>query len=452
MDGRKSDESAHVGTHAETRGCSRRRPMGRSPTSERLEHRILGESAAIRELRATIARVAPHDCSVLVQGESGTGKELVARELHRLSTRSRKPFITVNCAAIPESLIEAELFGHERGAFTGAVATRRGLIEQADCGTLFLDEIGDMPPSMQARLLRVLQEREVVRLGSSVAAAPIDVDVRVIAATHRDLEAEVSAGRFRHDLLYRLADYRVHVAPLRDRPGDPARIAAYFAAKLTPARRLSREARAVLDGHAWPGNVRELRSLIQATAIDAGGQRIGSHHVLAHLADPDAASRAPALNLADRIDAHLHQVGSRTAREIAEKLGVPKSTLNRTLNRMVSASRIVCLAGDKAPMFALAEPGDDHRTDDLPTRLAAGLALIREAGRITRSEYAERARVSLRTASRDLSRLLELGLVTRDGRHGKDAGFSPSIGSRSGGGAARRGCGTQSNAGPRHEG
>jgi transcriptional regulator with GAF, ATPase, and Fis domain len=364
---------------------------------------------------------------VLVQGESGTGKELVAREIHRLSPRHGKPFITVNCAAIPESLIEAELFGHERGAFTGAVSTRRGLIEQADGGTLFLDEIGDMPPAMQARLLRVLQEREVVRLGSAAAASPNAVDVRVIAATHRNLDSEVTAGRFRLDLLYRLADYRIHVASLRDRPGDPARLAAHFATQLSPAKRLSREARAVLDGHDWPGNVRELRSVIHAAAIDAGGRRIGANHVLAHLPDLEVASRAPALNLADRIVAHLHEVGARTAREITEALGVPKSTLHRALTGMVSAGQIVRQRGDTASTFAIAEPGDDHPAADIPPRLAAGVTLIEKQGRVTRSEYAKLLGVSPRTASRDLAVLLERGLISNDGRNGRDAGYVVSI-------------------------
>jgi len=428
MDGWKPDETAHFGAHAETRGCNRR-PRGRSSTSGRSEHRILGHSPAIRDLRATIARVAPHDCSVLVQGESGTGKEIVAREIHRLSSRHRKPFITVNCAAIPESLIEAELFGHERGAFTGAVTTRRGLIEQADGGTLFLDEIGDMPPAMQARLLRVLQEREVVRLGSAAAASPNAVDVRVIAATHRNLDAEVAAGRFRLDLLYRLADYRIPVAPLRDRPGDPARLAAHFAADLTPARRLSRETRAVLDGHDWPGNVRELRSVIRAAAIDAGGQRIGAPHVLAHLPNPDTASRAPALNLADRIAAHLNEVGSRTAREIAEALGVPKSTLHRALSGMVSSGQVERLSGDKALLFTVAKPDDEQRVESLTPRLVACLNLLKTTRSITRSEYAEKAGVSLRTASRDLAELLEHGLVERAGGRGKSAGYVAAPGS-----------------------
>ena len=367
----------------------------------KLHSSILGESPAIRELRATIARVAPHDCSVLVLGESGTGKELVARELHQLSQRSRKPFITVNCAAIPESLIEAELFGHERGAFTGAVTTRRGLIEQADGGTLFLDEIGDMPPSMQARLLRVLQEREVVRLGSSLAASPTSVDVRVIAATHRDLEAEVKEGRFRLDLLYRLADYRIHVPPLRDRPGDPARLAAYFAECLTPARRLNRDARALIGDHSWPGNVRELRSVIHAAAIDAAVQRIEAQHVLAHIPSPAAAIPPPALRLVNRITSHLRLAGSRSAREIAEALGVPKSTLHRVLTGMVSTNQIARQPGDKAPAFAIVEPSDSHYTGDLPPRLVAGLVMIKKAGRITRSGYADRLGVSPRTASRD---------------------------------------------------
>jgi len=427
MGGWKPDETTEIGVRAGLRRSTRGKNAKRSRTL-RPTRLIIGKSPAIRELRATIARVAPHDCSALVQGESGTGKELVARGLHRLSARSHKPFITLNCAAIPESLIEAELFGHERGAFTGAVTTRRGLIEQADGGTLFLDEIGDMPPSMQARLLRVLQEREVVRLGSSVAASPTTVDVRVIAATHRNLDAEVAEGRFRLDLLYRLADYRIHVAPLRDRPGDPARLAAHFAGNLSPARRLTREARAILDGHHWPGNVRELRSVIRAAAIDAGGQRISARHVLPHLATPGDADRTPTLNLADRIEAHLREMGSLSAREIANALGPPKSTLHRTLTGMVSAGRVARQTGDKGLVFTVAEPHDEQRTEKLAPRLVEGLDLVKTRGPITRSEYAEKMGVSVRTASRDLAQLLEFGSVARDGGRGKAACYVATLG------------------------
>jgi two-component system response regulator AtoC len=222
-------------------------------------------------LRATIRKVAPHKATVLVRGESGTGKEVVARALHALSPRAAAPFVAVNCGAIPAGLIESELFGHMKGAFTDAVRDRAGLVEQAAAGTLFLDEIGELPAASQVKLLRVLQDGHVRRLGADADAI---VDLRVVAATSRPLEAEVAAGRFREDLLFRLDVLTLQLPPLRARAGDVARLAGHFLARArarlgaaVTARTIGPEALAALEGYAWPGNVRELENTIERAAV-----------------------------------------------------------------------------------------------------------------------------------------------------------------------------------------
>jgi two-component system response regulator AtoC len=231
---------------------------------------IVGTCPAMLDLYKEIARVAPTDASVLITGESGTGKELVARTLHERSRRASGPFVAVNCTAVAEGVLESELFGHERGAFTGAGSTHRGFFEVAAGGTLFLDEIGDVPARMQGELLRVLQEGEIRRVGGS---APIKIDVRVISATNRDLDAEVATGRLRKDLAYRLNVVSLRVPPLRDRSDDIVSLALHFASRQAallgqPEPRISDEAMAKLLGHDWPGNVRELENaLARAVAM-----------------------------------------------------------------------------------------------------------------------------------------------------------------------------------------
>ncbi len=237
---------------------------------------MVGHGVAMSRLSALLARAAPSEGRVLISGENGTGKELVARALHRRSRRAAGPFVRVNCAAVPEGLIESELFGHERGAFTGATAVRRGKFELADTGTLFLDEVGDMPPAMQAKLLRVLQENEFERVGGTET---LRVDVRVLAATNRDLEAEISAGRFREDLYYRLAVVHLHTPPLRERREDLPELISTFLAEACRRNgrrplRLSPEAVALLSAQPYPGNVRELRNLIERLAILCDGPEV----------------------------------------------------------------------------------------------------------------------------------------------------------------------------------
>src|SRR5215218_8375702 len=241
-----------------------------------VEHGMVGESAAVKRVYQFIARVAPADTTVLVRGESGTGKELAARALHQISPRRDRAFVAINCAALTETLLESELFGHERGAFTGALAQKKGKLEVADGGTLFLDEVGEMPATLQAKLLRVLQEREFERVGGT---RTIRVDVRVVAATNRDLEEAVKAGAFRQDLYYRLNVVSFEMPPLRERREDIPLLASYFVSKYAAKfkRRvtgLSPEARACLAAYDWPGNVRELENAVERAVVLGSTDRV----------------------------------------------------------------------------------------------------------------------------------------------------------------------------------
>jgi two-component system, NtrC family, response regulator HydG len=237
---------------------------------------IIGSSLKTKELTEQIKIVAPSDTSVLINGESGTGKELVAQCIHKLSTRSNRPMVVVNCAALPLSLIETELFGHEKGAFTGATQKRTGRFEQADKGTIFLDEIGEMPPDAQVKLLRVLQEKEIERVGGE---SPIKVDVRIIAATNRQLEKEVAEGRFRLDLYYRLSIFPMELSPLRERKEDIPALAYHFLRKYAekndvPLDGISDDAMHELTAYDWPGNIRELEHVIERHVLLSTGNRI----------------------------------------------------------------------------------------------------------------------------------------------------------------------------------
>jgi sigma-54 specific flagellar transcriptional regulator A len=254
-----------------------------------------GSSAPVRAVREQIGRVARFDTTVLITGESGTGKEGVAKELHALSGRAAGPFVPVNCGAIPAELLESELFGHEKGAFTGAITTRRGRFELASGGTLFLDEIAEMSPFMQVKLLRVLQERCFERVGS---AATIHCDVRILAATNRDLEAEVAAGRFRADLYYRLAVFPIAVPPLRSRSEDLPLLIEDLNLRLVgrgyPAVTFSRAASLELAEYGWPGNVRELENLLERLSVASAGTPIGPELLPFSLARTVASGEAAA--------------------------------------------------------------------------------------------------------------------------------------------------------------
>jgi DNA-binding NtrC family response regulator len=243
---------------------------------------LIGRSPAMREVFVAIAAVAPADTTVLVTGETGTGKELVARAVHDASARRGKPFVAVNSAALAPGLVESELFGHVRGAFTGAVRDKQGVFEAATGGTVFLDEIGDVSPAVQHRLLRVLQEREVTPVGT---ARPTSVDVRVIAATNRDLRAEVTAGRFREDLFYRLKVFHIMLPPLRDRRADIPLLVEHALERLVGRPRRTQRfvcsplTMRLLQAYTWPGNVRELFSVLESAALRAGEGRIDAQHL-----------------------------------------------------------------------------------------------------------------------------------------------------------------------------
>lgn len=251
------------------------------------QYGILGESVEMKKIAEVIEQVAPTDITVLVTGESGVGKEVIARAIYAASNRNKKPFITVNSAAIPEGIIESELFGHERGSFTGASELRKGYFELADGGTIFLDEIGEMPLSAQVKFLRVLENGEFLRVGSSV---PRRVNVRVIAATNKDLEAEVRHNRFRMDLFYRLRSVNIHVPPLRNRPEDIPVFFRRFVEEFTQKNNvkfggISDEALRLLQTYHWPGNVRELRNVVESMLVIENGKRIEAENIGRYLKD-----------------------------------------------------------------------------------------------------------------------------------------------------------------------
>lgn len=291
---------------------------------------------SVREMLDLVDRVAPRDVAVLVTGESGTGKELVARRLHARSNRSGGPFVALNAAALPESLAESELFGAEKGAFTGADQARTGRFEEASGGTLFLDEVGELPLVLQGKLLRALEERVVRRLGG---ARDLPVDVRIVSATNRDLASEASDGRFRQDLYFRLAVVVIRISPLRERPGDIPVLAAHLASRLAarhgvPPAALSADARQALARHAWPGNVRELRNVLERAVVVRGGEEIRAADLdLASgpSSSPGSTGGAPAsLDLERREREALLEALRRTSgrrEEAAKLLGISVRTL-----------------------------------------------------------------------------------------------------------------------------
>jgi transcriptional regulator with GAF, ATPase, and Fis domain len=303
---------------------------------------LVGESPRMKELGRLLARLAPTDSTVLLRGESGTGKEVAARILHRGSRRAPRPFVAINCATLSETLLESELFGHERGAFTGAVARQTGKLEAADGGTLFLDEVGELPPTLQAKLLRVLQERAFERLGSH---RPIRVDVRVIAATNRHLEQAIRDGTFRQDLYYRLNVIAVELPPLRERPGDVALLASHFAARFgrqlgRPLAGFTPQARACLERYPWPGNVRELANAIERAVVLGDDELIRPEDLPDSVLEraPALAGGAAVLRFHDSINAHkaqlvrdaLAQAGGNVTRAAA-LLGLHPNYLHRLI-------------------------------------------------------------------------------------------------------------------------
>jgi Nif-specific regulatory protein len=269
-----------------------------------IEHDMIGESPRMHDVYQFVSRVASADSTVLIRGESGTGKELVARAIHRNSKRDGRPFVAINCAALTESLLESELFGHERGAFTGAVAQKKGKIEIADGGTLFLDEIGELALHLQAKLLRVLQEREFERVGGT---RPMKVDIRLIAASNRNLDEAVKANLFRQDLFYRLNVVSVTLPPLRERREDIALLATYFVQKFSrqtdrPVIGISRDALGLLTNYDWPGNVRELQNALERAVVLGSSDRIRPEDLPEALVETHAPARAEAVRYHDAVN------------------------------------------------------------------------------------------------------------------------------------------------------
>jgi two-component system nitrogen regulation response regulator NtrX len=315
------------------------------------EQRMIGSSPAMHAIRELIRQVAPTDARVLITGESGTGKELVAAALHAQSRRADGPFVRVNSAAIPRELVESEMFGHEKGAFTGATERRRGRFELADGGTLFLDEVAELSAEAQAKLLRALESGEVERVGGQ---EPIRVDVRVIAATNRDLRAEIAAGRFREDVYYRLNVIPIHLPPLRERAEDIPELAAHFLARLQARHGLVPpvllpDAIERLMLYPWPGNVRELANVCERLAILHPGREVGAREVASMLPDSGAVKEIPGAapvelsggSLTERLDAYeralilaaLEEAGGNVA-DAARRLGTDRANLYRRMRRL----------------------------------------------------------------------------------------------------------------------
>ncbi|HSB53744.1 MAG TPA: sigma-54 dependent transcriptional regulator [Gemmatimonadales bacterium] len=327
---------------------------------------MVGESAALKQVRQLIAQVAPTDARVLITGESGTGKELVASAIHRASRRGKEPFVTVNCAAIPRELVESEMFGHERGAFTGATERRLGRFELADKGTLFLDEIGDLNLEAQAKLLRTLETGVLQRLG---AEQPTRVDVRVVAATNRRLDQAVAQGGFREDLFFRLNIFPIHIPPLRERMEDLPQLIAHLAHRARPRypQRYSPEALATLRQYPWPGNIRELANLVERLAI-LGGETISPDDVLMVLpaaggkgatapgrsepTQPRPATADPSLSLTELLDRYERELISDAltraegnVAEAARVLQTDRANLYRRMKRLGLATRGEAVGG-----------------------------------------------------------------------------------------------------------
>jgi formate hydrogenlyase transcriptional activator len=305
---------------------------------------IIGSSAALRSTLKKVEKVAPSDSTVLILGETGTGKELIARAIHRLSNRSARAFIRVNCAAIPAPLIASELFGHEKGAFTGAMQRRLGRFEAAEGGTIFLDEIGDLPAETQIALLRVLQEREFERVGSN---QPVSVNVRVIAATHRNLQADVAAGTFRQDLFYRLDVFPIHVPSLRERADDIPLLLEYLIERYGKRagkrfKSISRKTLELFQAYNWPGNIRELQNVVERAVLlcDSEAFVVEESWFRRDAPATPASNSAMDSTLEDReremIEAALTACDGRVAgpRGAAVKLGMPRQTLDSRIARL----------------------------------------------------------------------------------------------------------------------
>lgn len=368
-----------------------------------LRYGIVGESPLILEAIEQLLQVAPTDLTVLITGETGTGKDVFARAIHGLSPRRKAPFISVNCGAIPETLLESELFGHEKGAFTGAVDQRKGFFEVANGGTIFLDEVGEMPLGTQVKLLRVLETGEFTRLGSTQL---IKVDVRVIAATNRDLAYEVRQGTFREDLYYRLNAVHLHLPPLRKRPEDIPLLVEFFAHKV--AERLGimfegidEEAIAALQQHNWRGNIRELRNLVETLVTIGHGRRITANDVHRYLKRDEMPEPSRALVLhtaAQRAEAQPIDLALvyHTLLQLQAEMSAVRQAIAMLAERMAQLQTVL---SSHEPDEAINRDADDFRLDEMERRLIVA-ALKRFNG--SRRSAARALGISERTLYRKL--------------------------------------------------
>jgi transcriptional regulator with GAF, ATPase, and Fis domain len=355
----------------------------------------------------------------LIGGESGTGKELFAQLIHDQSQRSSKPFIALNCAAIPAELMESELFGHERGAFSGAITKKDGLFVQADGGTLFLDEIGDMPLPLQAKILRVLQEGIIRPVGSKFEKS---IDVRIVAATHRNLAEMVLKKKFREDLIFRLKRYTLHLPPLRERGRDIITLARVTLRthKEFSKKSLGRDAQIFLMAQSWPGNVRELQNAILAAAVDSP-RTIAAQHIRPYIDGKEDVSLETEVPIKDRLLSAIETGKKITLSQLHADLQVPKPTLHRHLTSLVNDGKIKRITKEETIEFTIIS---EAPSDPLSDRQTQAIALVKTEGRITRQQYADTFGISIRTASRDLIDIVKRGILEPDGQPGRFAGYA----------------------------
>ena len=378
---------------------------------------MVGRSPVLTRVLDRARRVAPTPACVLITGETGTGKELLAQFVHCASGRKGE-FVAVNCATLPKDLMESELFGHEKGAFTGAGDRRGGLIAQADGGTLFLDELGEMPPALQVKLLRFLQERTFRPVG---ATRERRVDVRVVGATWQDLRGLVTSGEFREDLYFRLAGYELVLPPLRERGDDVGLLAqaivdGFRTVAGVGRRELTPGAIVAVRSHDWPGNVRELQSVLFRAAVDGDGKRITAGDVRGALPAKQDDGKA----LVDRVITLVEGAGTITTGDVVRALRVDRATAWRALDRLVESGKLVAEGENRKRVYRMPAAVVVEVVD--PEREAV-LALVREHGRVTKRMVMERVGMADRTASRLLARLSAEGTVRCQGE-GRGVSYS----------------------------